>query len=104
MLYCWATENPENVRCVAGICPVCDITSYPSLKRACGAYGLTAQQLNAELSDHNPPDRLAAMAQTNVPIFHIHGDNDKVVPLAANSGLLAKRYQAAGGEIRVRIR
>ena len=39
MLYCWAAENPEKVKCVAGIYPVCNIISYPGLGRACGAYG-----------------------------------------------------------------
>ena len=103
MLYCWAAENPEKVKCSAGIYPVCNIASYPGLKRACGAYGLTAKQLEAELSKHNPPDRLAALARANVPIFHIHGDVDRVVPLAANSGLLAERYKAAGGKMELLI-
>ena len=103
MLYCWAAENPEKVKCVAGIYPVCNIASYPGLQRACGAYGLTAKQLEAELSKHNPPDRMAALAKANVPIFHIHGDVDKVVPLEANSGLLAERYKAAGGKMELRI-
>lgn len=103
MLYCWAAENPEKVKCVAGIYPVCNIASYPGLERACGAYGLTAEQLEAKLSEHNPPDRLAALAQANVPVFHIHGDVDRVVPLANNSGLLAERYRAAGGRMTLRI-
>ena len=103
MLYCWAVENPGKVRCVAGIYPVCNMASYPGLDRACGAYGLSAKQLQAELSSHNPPDRIASLAKVKVPIFHIHGDVDKVVPLAANSGLLAKRYQAAGGTMEVLV-
>jgi pimeloyl-ACP methyl ester carboxylesterase len=103
MLYCWAAENPEKVKCAAGIYPVCNIASYPGLKRACGAYGLTAKQLETDLSKHNPPDRLAELAKANVPIFHIHGDVDRVVPLAANSGLLAKRYKAAGGKMELLI-
>ena len=36
-------------------------------------------------------------------IFHIHGDADKVVPLETNSGLLAQRYQAAGGPVEVKV-
>jgi len=103
MLYCWAVENPEKVKCVAGIYPVCSIASYPGLERACGAYNLTAEQLNAELSKHNPPDRIASLARANVPIFHIHGDVDRVVPLADNSGLLAERYRAAGGRMTLQI-
>lgn len=101
MLYCWAAENPEKVRCAVGIYPVCNIASYPGLKRAAGAYGLTADGLKAELAKHNPPDRVAALAKAKVPIFHIHGDIDKVVPLDANSQLLADRYKAAGGDMKI---
>ena len=41
MLYCWAADNPDKVKCIAGIYPVCNLTSYPGLKRASGAYGMT---------------------------------------------------------------
>ena len=103
MLYCWAAENSEKVRCVAGIYPVCNIASYPGLGRACGAYGLTAERLKAELSKHNPIDRLDALAKAKVPIFHAHGDKDTVVPLEANSGLLATRYRELGGKMTLEV-
>jgi pimeloyl-ACP methyl ester carboxylesterase len=103
MLDCWAVENPEKVKCVAGIYPVCNLVSYPGLARACGAYGLTAEQLKAELSKHNPPDRLTGLAKSGVPIFHIHGDKDGAVPLEANSQLLAERYRAAGGKVTIQV-
>jgi predicted esterase len=32
-----------------------------------------------------------------VPLFAIHGDEDKVVPLEHNSGLMKERYTALGG-------
>ena len=86
MLYCWAVEHPESVACIAGIYPVCNISSYPGLRRACGAYGMTERQLAAKLYEHNPIDRLAPLAKEKVPIFHIHGDRDAVVPLDKNSG------------------
>ncbi len=103
MLYCWAAENPDKVKCVVGIYPVCNLTSYPGLKRACGAYGMTESELAARMSDHNPVDRTEPLAKAGVPIFHIHGDIDKVVPLEDNSGLLARRYQASGGSIHLKI-
>ena len=34
MLYCWAAENPDKVRCITGIYPVCNIASYPGIRRA----------------------------------------------------------------------
>ncbi len=103
MLYCWAAENPKKVCCIAGIYPVCNIASYPGVNRACGAYDMTEAQLAADLARHNPIDRLAALAKARVPIFHIHGDVDKVVPSAANSALVAERYKRAGGRMRLMI-
>ena len=103
MLYCWAVENPDKVNGVAGIYPVCNIASYPGLKRACGAYGLTEGEMKAKLAEHNPVDRLAALARAGVPIYHIHGDVDRTVPLEANSALLAERYTKLGGNIRLNI-
>ena len=97
MLYCWAAENPEKVRCITGIYPVCNIASYPGLKRACGAYGLTSDELEAELAKHNPIGRLAPLAKAKVPIFHIHGDKDGTVPLDKNSALVKERYDKLGG-------
>ena len=103
MLYDWAAENPKSVACIAGIYPVCNLSSYPGLGRACGAYGMTEEQLAAQLAEHNPIDRLAPLAKAKVPIFHIHGDNDKTVPLDSNSGELKKRYDALGGEMTLEI-
>jgi pimeloyl-ACP methyl ester carboxylesterase len=103
MLYCWAMENPDSVACIAGIYPVCNIASYPGVERACGAYGMTEEQLTAKLSEHNPIDRLAPLAKANVPIFHIHGDRDVVVPLEKNSGEVEKRYARLGGKMKLTV-
>jgi len=103
MLYNWAAENPESVACIAGIYPVCNLSSYPGLGRACGAYGMTEEQLAAKLTEHNPIDRLAPLAKAKVPIFHIHGDSDKTVPLDKNSGELKKRYEKLGGKMTLEI-
>jgi pimeloyl-ACP methyl ester carboxylesterase len=103
MLYCWAVENPDKVKCITGIYPVCNIASYPGLKRACGAYGLTADQLEAQLTKHNPIDRLAPLAKAKVPIFHIHGDKDGTVPLDKNSALIKERYDKLGGPMTLEV-
>jgi dipeptidyl aminopeptidase/acylaminoacyl peptidase len=99
MLYNWAAEHPKFVACIAGIYPVCNLSSYPGIKNACGAYGMTEEQLTAKLAEHNPIDRLEGLAKEHVPIFHIHGDVDTAVPLEMNSGELAKRYRQLGGEM-----
>jgi hypothetical protein len=103
MLYNWAAENPTRVACIAGIYTVCDLRSYPGLDRASGAYGLSAAELADRLAEHNPIDRLAPLAKAGVSILHVHGDADKVVPLEKNSGELARRYRALGGEARLII-
>lgn len=99
MTLAWAAENADKVAGFAGVYPVCNVMSYPGLEKACGAYGLSAVELQAKLADHNPIDRLAALAGAKVPLFAIHGDSDKVVPLEANSGEMKKRYDLLGGSM-----
>lgn len=103
MLYAWAAGRPEHVAGIAGIYPVCDLRSYPGLERAAGAYGVDAAQLERELAEHNPIDRLAPLVRHGVPILHLHGDADRLVPLAANSGELQRRYRALGGNATVEV-
>lgn len=103
MLYNWAAENPKYVACIAGIYPVCNLSSYPGLGRACSAYDMSKEQLTAKLVEYNPIDRLAPLAKANVPIFHIHGDSDTVVPLDKNSAVVKERYEELGGKITLEI-
>ena len=103
MLYNWAANNADKVHSIAGIYPVCDLRSYPGLAKACSAYGLTESQLQVSLPTHNPVNRLKSLAEAGVPIFHIHGDVDTVVPLKENSGLVAERYRALGGSMALEI-
>ncbi len=103
MLYNWAVEHPESVAGIAGIYPVCNLTSYPGVNRAAGAYEMTSEELTAKLTEHNPIDRLESLAKAKVPIFHIHGDQDRTVPLESNSAELAKRYAAFGGPVEIEV-
>jgi predicted esterase len=103
MLYSWAIEHPESTSGIAGIYPVCNLASYPGLDRACSAFELTAQELQTRLAQYNPIDRLAPLAQAKVPLFHIHGDQDTLVPLNDNSLVLADRYRALGGPIDLEV-
>lgn len=97
MLYNWAVENPTCVSCIAGIYPVCNLRSIPALKDLCMARGM------AELSDHNPVDHLESLANAGVPIFHIHGDIDTVVPLETNSIEMMEKYHQLEGSMTVRV-
>ena len=71
------------------------------MEKACAAYGMSVNGLREHLQEHNPIDRLVPLAARRVPILHIHGDQDTVVPLEANTMELARRYKAAGGEMQV---
>lgn len=101
MTLAWAVENPKLVSGFAGIYPVCNLESYPGLDKAAGAFEMTPDELRHALVRHNPIDRLAGLAKAGVPLFAIHGDSDKIVPLEANSGLLEQRYRSFGGRMQL---
>jgi predicted esterase len=56
-----------------------------------------------ELSDHNPIDHLEPLAAAHVPVFHIHGDIDTVVPLETNSIEMMEKYRRLEGSMTVRV-
>lgn len=103
MTLSWAVANPDKVAGFAGIYPVCNLASYPGVANAAAAYELEADLLQARLAEHNPVDRLAPLAKAGVPLFAIHSDNDQVVPLEANSGLLKTRYTDLGGSMQLLV-
>jgi dipeptidyl aminopeptidase/acylaminoacyl peptidase len=92
----WALAHPDRVSGIAGIYPVFDLRTYPGLARAAPAYGMTAKTLGARLNEYNPIARIDVLAKAKVPVFLIHGDVDKVVPLKENSAMLVERYKQAG--------
>lgn len=99
MTLSWASEYPHQVGGFAGIYPVSNLASYPGISKAASAFELTPEQLESRLKEFNPIDRLTELAKASVPLFAIHGDNDKVVPLEANSGLMKSRYSKLGGSM-----
>lgn len=105
MLYNWAAEpgNPEKVSRIAGIYTVGDLRSYPGLEIAAPAYGMTPAELEQNLSEHNPVDRLRPLRDAGVKIMHIHGDNDTKVPLLQNSQVVHDRYVAMGGSMKLQV-
>jgi dipeptidyl aminopeptidase/acylaminoacyl peptidase len=103
MHYNWAAEHPQCVQCIGAIYPVCDVTDRPGLEKASKAYGIPVEQLAAELDKHNPIERLAPLAAARVPILHLHGDSDNVVPLNRHSAELARRYKRLGGRIELKV-
>jgi dipeptidyl aminopeptidase/acylaminoacyl peptidase len=92
----WALENPDKVAGIAGIYPVLDLRTYPSRAKAAAAFELSEAELKAKLGDLNPINHVDVLARHKVPMFIIHGDDDKVVPLKQNAAELVARYKAAG--------
>lgn len=92
----WAISNPGRVAGLAGIYPVFDLRSYPGIKRAAPAFGLTPEELTSRLPTLNPASRLDVLAKAKIPVCLIHGDVDKVVPLEANSQALVREYEKLG--------
>jgi pimeloyl-ACP methyl ester carboxylesterase len=105
MLYNWAVEHAHNLGCIAGIYPVTNLEGWSNFggERILQAYGMSEAELRERLGKNNPIDRLAPLARAKVPIFHIHGDADKVVPLEQNTLELARRYKALAGKAEVEV-
>ena len=110
IIYNWASANPDKVVCLYGDAPVCDIRSWPGGKgtgkgseadwlRALTAYGLTEE--TAIEFKGSPIDQLAPLAKARIPILHVVGDADLVVPIAENSNVIEKRYRELGGSMQV---
>lgn len=101
MLLNWAIENPGKVQCIGGIYTVCNIESYPGVEKACGAYGMSADELTARLDRYNPLERAKTLADAKVPLLFIHGDSDTVVPIEKNAGEFVARCRTFGGNARI---
>ena len=110
-LYCynWAVANPDRVACLYGDAPVCDFKSWPGgFGRGKGSppdwqlvkerYGF-ANDAEAKAYPGNPVDSLAPLAAAGVPLLHVFGDADDVVPWEENTGRIAEQYPKLGGSI-----
>ena len=109
-VYGWAKRNPDKVSCIYAEAPVCDPKSWPGGKgKGPGSekdwaswlqqFGLTEKQ--AETFDDIPINDLKGLAAFKVPILHVLGLQDKLVPPAENSDILVRNYLQAGGPISV---
>lgn len=110
-LYCynWAIANPDKVACIYGDAPVCDFKSWPGGKgKGKGSprdWKLVLERFGfqndaeALASKVNPVDNLEPLAKARVPLLHVYGDADDVVPWDENTGVIADRYKKLGGDI-----
>ncbi|RYU97179.1 SGNH/GDSL hydrolase family protein [Emticicia agri] len=105
-VYAWAKRNPEKVSCIYTETPVCDFKSWPGgkgkskrneqeWKQLLEVYSFTEEKALAY--DDNPLDHLEGLAAHKVPLLHIIGLKDKLVPVEENTFPLVERYQKLGG-------
>jgi len=109
-VYNWATKNPDKVCCIYADAPVCDIKSWPGGRGAgpgsaeCWVEVLKAYEMTEEqalITQCNPIDHLEPLAQAGIPLLHVVGDADEVVPVSENTAILEHRYKVLGGSIQV---
>jgi len=110
IIYNWAAANPDKVSCIYGDAPVCDFKSWPGGKgkgkgsggtwQGClKVYGMTEEE--GLKFKGNPIDNLQPLAKAGVPLLHVVGDADNVVPVAENTAIIEERYKKLGGQITV---
>lgn len=113
-VYNWGTAHPDQVSVILGDNPVCDFKSWPGSKgKGPGSPSDWAKlikdyefksEAEALAYDKNPIDNLAPLAKAKVPLLHLCGDADEVVPYPENTVILAERYKKLGGEIQVIVK
>jgi len=100
----WAIARPGRAAGIGGIYPAFDLTTYPGVRRAAPAYDLDEKSLRSELAELNPIEQADVLAEAGIPAYFIHGVEDDVVPLDANSGALERAYRGAGAADRIEVK
>lgn len=106
IIYNWAAANPKKVACIYADAPVMDFKSWPmgegtskgseqDSRQLLNAYNFTSKE-NAIEWKKNPVDHAARLAKANIPMLHVVGDADNVVPVAENTAIFAQRLQQHG--------
>lgn len=108
IVYNWASKNTDKVFAIYADAPVCDIKSWPGglysgkgspadWKTCLGAYGLDT--ISVKGFKGIPVHNCVSVAKAGIPVIHVFGEADKVVPHNENTLLLAEQFIEAGGRI-----
>jgi sialidase-1 len=106
-IYTWAKQNPEKINAIYAEAPVCDFKSWPAgygngqksdndWKKLKAEYGFRSNEEALEWNKQ-PIHHLDELAKAKVPILHMVGLNDQIVPPTENTFQLVKRYINLGG-------
>jgi len=110
IVYNWASQNTDKVFCIYADAPVCDIKSWPGgmysgqgseqdWQECLDVYGLDEESvLNFE---GIPIHTAIKVAEAKIPVLHVCGASDKVVPYEENTAKLEEKFKAAGGDIQI---
>ena len=112
-VYNWGSQNVSKVACIYADAPVCDLRSWPGGKgKGAGspddwkahlkAYNLNEQNINE--FKMMPIYDAVKLAEARVPVIHVCGATDEVVPIEENTYVLEKNYREAGGEIKIIVK
>ena len=102
IIYNWAAANPGKVAAIYGDAPVMDFKSWPGSSNGgiLKSYGFKSAA-ESKAYPGNPIDNLGPLAKAGIPIIHVVGDLDKVVPVDENTEIAEKRYKKMGGIFKV---
>jgi len=105
MMLGWAMRNPDKAQALVGIYPCCNLLTWgmKNLPVVTADYQMSEEELRKRMAEFNPVDNLEPMLKAKLPIFIVHGDADKAVPIQENTLLLKQRYEAGGGTITVKV-
>jgi len=106
-VYNFAKKYPYRINCIYAEAPVCDFKSWPGgfgkgkgspqdWNLILNAYGFKDDSEAKSYKD-NPVDNLDNLAAARVPVLHMIGLNDSIVPPAENTFILIDRYIRLGG-------
>jgi pimeloyl-ACP methyl ester carboxylesterase/lysophospholipase L1-like esterase len=113
IIYNWAAENTDKVACIYADAPVCDINSWPGgkgryrgsetdWKKCLQAYRLTEE--SARNFKGIPIYTAERVAKAGIPVLHVCGAADDIVPIEENTYPLEERFKKAGGDITVIVK
>lgn len=102
--YNWTVRHPDRVACLYADNPVCDIKSWPAgwgegpgspedWSKCLKAYKLT--EAKARTFYGNPIDQINHLIAAQIPILHVIGGADEIVPVQENSDRIRAIYLAA---------
>jgi pimeloyl-ACP methyl ester carboxylesterase/lysophospholipase L1-like esterase len=101
IIYNWAAKNPGKVAAIYADAPVMDFKSWPKINPTILKVYRFKNEQEAKAYKGNPVDNLAPLAKAGIPIIHVVGMDDKVVPVGENTQVAERRYKKMGGTFKV---